>query len=822
MHFFRLRLVAALLFGIIVISVASTYFDVLAHKHTLRSDVARRTQWLAAGLQPQIEQQLMGVMGAKVDWPAMLRTLRSRSDQPSIATFDTDGKLLASTGDDALSWQSLPTGLLKRALKSNREEGAFVRIPDTSAQVALNSGLVRNTGDNSASSTRSWYEDAIPLRNGAQTVAVLLLMTDAEYIHTEGVEVWRRSFLRISAMVILVVVVTLVMVRWFLQKPVVRAADWLRRLRHGEADVEDGASEFGYLVPLAKEVTSLAENLTHARLAAETEARLRDRGEHVWTADRLAVHVSERLGSDRLLVVSNREPYMHVRHGRCRECVVPPSGLVTALEPILQACDGTWVAHGSGSEDALFVDEHDRLRVPPEERRYTLRRVWLSPEEEANYYEGFCNEGLWPLCHIAHTRPIFRATDWSCYKSVNARFAEVLLEEMRGMNHPVVFVQDYHFALLPRMIKQVRPDARVAIFWHIPWPNAETFGICPWQAELINGLLGADLIGFHLQAHCNNFLETVDRVLEARTDWEHFSVRRNGHHSVVRPYPISVAWDEQKSAAEPLLSKEPAVDANEKTLRPAKIENFTTKDDARAMARTSESALTVGSLHRELGIEGKRLLLGVDRLDYTKGIVERLLAIEHLFEKYPWYLEQVVFVQIASPSRTRIPSYVGLRLQVKETVERINRRYALSHWKPIVLIERQCSHGEVERFYQAADLCLVTSLHDGMNLVAKEYVAARNDGDGMLVLSHFTGAARELRDALLVNPYDTEQVSETIHAGLRMSLAERRLRMQRMRQRVKEHNVFRWASEILTDLCAVQIEDELLAVSLNRAHRKLA
>jgi trehalose 6-phosphate synthase len=579
-------------------------------------------------------------------------------------------------------------------------------------------------------------------------------------------------------------------------------------LRHGQAEVEEGASEFGYLVPLAKEVTSLAENLTRAREAAETEARLRDRAEHIWTADRLAVHIGERLGGDRLLAISNREPYMHVRRGRETECIVPPSGLVTALEPILQACNGTWIAHGSGSEDHWFVDEHDRLRVPPDEMRYTLRRVWLDPEEEAGYYEGFCNEGLWPLCHIAHTRPIFRAGDWKCYKSVNSKFCEVLLEEMRGINHPVVFVQDYHFALLPRMIKLARPDARVAIFWHIPWPNAETFAICPWQVELMNGLLGADVIGFHLQAHCNSFLQTVDRVLEARTDWEHFSVRRNGHYSVVRPYPISVAWDEHKAAAQPALSGESAVEVK--------------GEKSGAMAIVSKSASDAGSLHRELGIEGKQLLLGVDRLDYTKGIVERLLAIENLLQKYPEYIEQIVFVQIASPSRTRIQSYAELRVQVEETVERINRLFETPVWKPIILIERQCSHEEVARYYQAADLCLVTSLHDGMNLVAKEYLEARSDGDGVLVLSQFTGAARELKDALLINPYDTEQVSEAIHTGLRMSAAERRLRMQRMRQQVRENNVYRWASLILTDLCAVPIEDELLAASLNRSRRKLA
>ena len=820
MHFFRLRLVAALLLGITLISVASTYFDVLAHKHTLRSDLARRTQWLAAGLQPQIERQLM--MGDKVDWPAMLDALCIHSDQPAMAAFDTYGKILASTGDDTLPWQTLPTGAVERTLTSDKEESAFVMIPEAPGPAGENSGSSSNRRSDSTPPSRLWYENTVPLKDGSRTVAVLLLITDAEYIHAEGIDVWRRSFLRIMAMVVLVVVVTLVMVRWFLQKPVVRAAEWLNRLRHGEAVVGEGANEFGYLVPLAKEVTSLAENLTHARLAAETEARLRDRAEHLWTADRLAVHVSERLGSDRLLVVSNREPYMHMRRGRETECVVPPSGLVTAIEPILQACDGTWIAHGSGSEDALFVDDHDRLRVPPDERRYTLRRVWLNPEDEAGYYEGFCNEGLWPLCHIAHTRPIFRASDWNCYKSVNSRFGEVLLEEMRGMNHPVVFVQDYHFALLPRIIKHTRPDARVAIFWHIPWPNAETFGICPWQAELITGLLGADVIGFQLQAYCNNFLQTVDRVLEARTDWEHFSVRRNGHHSVVRPYPISVAWNEHATAEQPSLSGEPAHDFNEENDRPANIANWTVGKDADSIAFKSKPASGAGSLHRELGIEGKHLLLGVDRLDYTKGIVERLLAIEHLFQMHPGYLEQIVFAQIASPSRTRIPSYAELRVQVKDTVERINRRYETSTWTPIILIERQCSHDEVERYYRAANLCLVTSLHDGMNLVAKEYLAARNDGDGVLVLSRFTGAARELKDALLINPYDTEEVSEAIHTGLRMNPAERSLRMQRMRQQVKENNVYRWASLMLSDICSVQVEDELLEVSLNNSLRKLA
>jgi alpha,alpha-trehalose-phosphate synthase [UDP-forming] len=807
-HFFRLRLVAALLVGITLISVGSTYFDVLAHKHNLRSDLARRTQWFGAGAQPQIEQQM--TVGQPEGLPKLLQRLRQYPDQPSMAVYDTHGELLAATGD-ILPLKNLPANFLKRPLNEGKEAAAFVKAVENQRPAGTNTNAYGNRGGAQPNTTaRLWYEDAIPLHNGQETVGTLVMVADADYIRLEGMQVWRRSFLNIVAMVILVVVVTLLMVRWFLLQPVTRAADWLRRLRQGKAEVGEGAKEFGYLIPLANEVTSLAENLTRARAAAEAEARLREAAEHVWTAHRLAVHVRERLGDGKLFVISNREPYMHIRQGAAVECVVPPSGLVTAMEPILQACDGTWIAHGSGSEDAAFVDADDRLRVPPDEPRYTLRRVWLSEEEESGYYEGFANEGLWPLCHIAHTRPIFRANDWDYYQRVNAKFANVLLEEMRDTDHPVVFIQDYHFALLPQMIKKARPDARVAIFWHVPWPNAEAFGICPWQAELVDGLLGADVIGFHIQSHCNNFLETVDRVLEARTDWEQFSIRRNGHLSLVRPFPISVAWDEH--------TMDNANYAGELQIaigRPVIV-----RDATREQMEHRER--THSQLHRELGIEGKQLMVGVDRMDYTKGIVERLLAIEHLLEEHPWYLENVAFVQIAAPSRTRIPSYAGLRIQVQETVERINRRFQTSGWKPVILIERQCSHEEVGRYYRAADICLVTSLHDGMNLVAKEYLAARQDCDGVLVLSRFAGAAQELRDALLVNPYDVQQVAEAIRTGLEMSPGERRLRMDRMRTQVKEHNVYRWASNVLTDVCAVRIEDEVLAHSPRKQHLKLA
>ena len=460
---------------------------------------------------------------------------------------------------------------------------------------------------------------------------------------------------------------------------------------------------------------------------------------------------------------------MHVRQGRETVCVVPPSGLVTAVEPVLRACDGVWVALGSGSEDKFNVDENDHLRVPPDDPRYTLRRVWLSEEEEAGYYDGFANEGLWPLCHIAHTRPIFRASDWSAYQRVNQKFAQAVLQEMEDSPNPIVFVQDYHFALLPRLVKAARPDARVAIFWHIPWPNPEAFGICPWQAELLEGLLGADLIGFHIPLHCNNFLDTVDHVLESRTDREHMTARRHGHTTTIRPYPVSVDIDPAGTARAP---------------------GGPTRDE----------------LLREFGTKAEALVLGVDRMDYTKGIVERLMAFERMLEEHPYHHERVTMVQVAAPSRTRIPSYIDLRRNVEAMAERINTRFGTASWRPVVLIQRQANHEEVTTWYRAADVCLVTSLHDGMNLVAKEYLAAREDGDGVLVLSKFTGAAVELRDALIVSPYDIDGVAETIHRALEMPAPERRTRMQRMRRQVMEHNVYRWAASVLGDLRELHIE----------------
>jgi trehalose 6-phosphate synthase len=769
MHLFRLRLILALIAGVTVVSVASTYFDVLAHRHALRQDLERRTKWMGISLIPDVQSALE--TGDPSVLPGLAQLLKSGTGSLAVAVYDTHGNLLAGAGPQPVM-QALRRDTITESLAKHSNVDLFGH-----------------------SGRWQWLVETFPIYEGNRVEGTMAVVADAGYINAGDMSLWKRTFWRIVALVILIVAITLGMVRWFLLRPVTQVAERLRRLRlRATTSLEKppelklpelGVWEKSLFRPLAREVETLAESLFAARAAAAAEARLRDAGENLWTAERLAVHIRDWSGSSRIFVVSNREPYMHVRQGWETVCIVPPSGLVTAIEPVLRACDGVWVAAGSGNADAANVDEFDRLRVPPDDPRYTLRRVWLSEEEESQYYDGFANEGLWPLCHIAHTRPIFRAADWECYQRVNARFASALLKEMEGSKTPLVFIQDYHFALLPRLIKQARPDARVAIFWHIPWPNPEAFAICPWQTDMLDGLLGADLIGFHIPMHCNNFLATVDRAFEAHTDREHMTVRRLGHLSAVRPYPVSVAFE--GAAKSSMEFDETALQAD-------------------SGEEIEERAARRKQLLADFGVRAECLALGVDRLDYTKGIVERLLAIEQLLEDHPWHRERLTMVQIAAPSRTRISSYAELTKQVEETVQRINQRFQTVHWRPIVLIDRQCSHEEVTRWYRAADLCLVTSLHDGMNLVAKEYVAARDDEDGVLVLSKFTGAAVELRDALLVNPYDVAGVAEAMHDGLQMSRADRCLRMRRMRRQVMEHNIYRWAAEVLGDLRELRLE----------------
>jgi trehalose 6-phosphate synthase len=447
---------------------------------------------------------------------------------------------------------------------------------------------------------------------------------------------------------------------------------------------------------------------------------------------------------------------------------VPASGMVTAMEPILKACGGLWIASGSGDADKETVDKNDKVNVPPNEDKYTLRRIWLSKEQEDHYYYGFSNEGLWPLCHIAHTRPVFRKEDFDFYMEVNKIFAKAVLEEIKNEEEPFILVQDYHFALLPRLIKQQRPNAKVAIFWHIPWPNPESFGICPWQRELLRGMLGADLIGFHTQYHCNNFLETVNSSLESRVIWENFSVKIGNQFTLVKPFPISVA--------------------------------FTLKDYENGDILKQESA----ELLRQHGINAQYMGIGVDRIDYTKGLIEKFLAIERFLEKYPSYQGKFSFVQIGAPSRSLLKTYSDIINAVEQEADRINWKFKSRNWQPILFLKRHHSHEEILPYYKAANVCMVTSLHDGMNLVAKEFIASRNHNDGVLILSRFAGASQELHGAIVINPYDIEQSADAIKAALEMPVEEQQQKMKQMRRMIMAHNVYAWGANILRTMSSIQ------------------
>jgi alpha,alpha-trehalose-phosphate synthase [UDP-forming] len=746
MRLLSARLIVSLVVGVTLVSLCSSYYQALMLKRGLRKDLQRRAEVLAESLARSVERDLQ--RDAQQALERTVQHFANREHLLGLAVYNSQAQPIAVTADLGTE-MATPPAVLLQALKTNQGADVFLKMGGHSDHIY-----------------------AMPLHNEDEQIGGLAIVHDAGYIHDESLSIWRETFLSALAHVFLIVLITLLIVRWSIAGPIARTAHWMKALRTGRAAAARiKVPDMELFRPLAREVATLAESLNTARTAAALEARLRESSESMWTADRLAVHVRDRLEDGRLFVVSNREPYSHTRQGKSIEVKQPPSGLVTALEPVLYACDGTWVAHGSGDADIETVDRHDRLQVPPDDPHYTLRRVWLTKEEESGYYYGFSNEGLWPLCHIAHTRPIFRANDWKYYQEVNRKFANALLEEMENVTKPLVLVQDYHFALLPRMIKQSRPDARVAIFWHIPWPNPEAFRICPWQAELVDGLLGADLIGFHIQAHCTNFLQTVDRIVESRINWERSCVQRLDHQTSVRPFPISVEFND-----EPVSS--PAGTAYEE----------------RAM------------LLKALGVQAASMGIGVDRIDYTKGILERFLAIERFLEKYPRYQGFFTFVQIGAPSRTHIKRYHDLQAEVEAEAERINWRFQAEQWKPIVLLNQQHSHKEIEPYYRAADLCLVTSLHDGMNLVAKEFVATRQDELGVLILSCFTGAARELQDALQVNPYDIDQTAEAIRAALEMPAEEKQQRMQRMRKLVREHNVYRWAATLIGELCEVRLE----------------
>jgi trehalose-6-phosphate synthase len=749
MRLLSLRLIIALIIGVTAVSLGSSWYQVRTEKDALRLDLERKSETFGESLAANAESYLQNGDGTGLK--SMIERFNNREPLLGIGIYSPDLSSLVVTRNLNLFVPVTPQ-VLKDALTNNRPETVYMR-----------------------SHFKRLYVVAAPLHTRNNVIGGMVVVYDTGYIRAQIFRLWGQAFAHIAGQVLVIVAITLLIVRWSLVGPIARAAQWMKTLRTDRHAAPPPAKDLDFLQPLAKEVAPLAESMRQARAAAAMEARLRNTNESLWTAQRLADHVHTKLRGSNLFVVSNREPYIHSRQGNEITVTVPASGLVTAMEPILCACNGTWIAQGSGNADRDMVDSKDRLQVPPDNPKYTLRRVWLSEEEEEGYYYGFANEGLWPLCHMAHTRPTFRASDWKYYNEVNARFADALVEEIGDEKYPVVLIQDYHFALLPRMIKDRLPHARVAIFWHIPWPNPEAFSICPWQQELLDGLLGADLIGFHVQAHCNNFLATVDRVLEARVDWERFSVRRRNHWSSVLPFPISVDFLEDEN-----------------------------------VAPEGDTAEERSALIAKLGIETTFLGVGVDRMDYTKGILERFLAVESFLERHPRYQEKFTFVQIGAPTRSHIQKYADFHKEVESEANRINERFRRGKWRPIVLLSRQHSHEEVRRYYRVAHLCMVTSLHDGMNLVAKEYVASREDERGVLILSLFTGAARDLRDAIIVNPYDTEATGEAIAQALEMDVSEVADRMERLRKSVKEHNIYWWAGSLIGDLCDLRLGRDAL------------
>jgi trehalose 6-phosphate synthase len=589
-------------------------------------------------------------------------------------------------------------------------------------------------------------------RPAPELLGRLVLVHDLSFIDRRSQDTRRYTIGLIAGLGLVIALITMV----------VAQLSW-RGWVNGVRAIMRGEGLLSPLLP-APELAPFAADLRARLRDLEDEYRRSQGPEAEWTAERLRALLRSQLSGDQVIVVSNREPYIHERSEGGVIVKQPASGLVTAIEPVVRACSGTWIAHGSGSADRDVVDANDRVAVPPGQDGYWLRRIWLTPEEEKGYYYGFANEGMWPLCHVAHVRPVFRESDWEAYRAVNQRFADAVVAEARG-DDPVVLVQDYHFALLPAMIHEQLPQATILTFWHIPWPNPESFGICPWRREILQGMLGSTILGFHTRYHCKNFIETVDRYLEARIEHEHSIIAYREEETLVESYPISIEWPSAEEAA----ARMPVAECRRRVIE-------------------------------RLGLPANACLaVGVDRYDYTKGILERLNAVERLLEKWPDWIGRFVFVQVAAPTRGALDEYRSFQERVQRVTQRINERFGRPGYQPVHLLAQHHEHDAVNELFRAANICVVTSLHDGMNLVCKEFVAARDDLQGVLVLSRFAGAARELAEALIVNPYHVEETADALYRAATMSEGEQRERMASLRSTVREFNVYRWAGRMLAD-----------------------
>jgi len=724
------------IFVVSAIVLGFTYTQVNDERLTLAADLQYRTRLLSDSLKESVEPNF-----ARNSTTTLQRIVDRFTDRERIvglAVFNNRGVPLAASKDLPRRVVENPDFIFS-ALDKGEQAGNFETIEGASRYLFVS-----------------------PLHDGPAIVGAFVTVQDAAYIDTAIAEIWRRNFVRLLIYIIVFSAAIGALIRFALPAVMRRFADTVKSARVEKTGTLPMRGPF-FLRPIASEIAKMHTSLTQARLAASIEAKMRlEKLDSPWTAERLKEFVKSRLKDRKLYVVSNQEPYIHQKTRRGVTCSAVPSGLNTAVNSVLEACDGVWIAHGSGDADRETADPEGKLRVPPHDPRYTLKRVWLSDEEFKGHY-SFSVEAMYPLFLMTYTRPMFRKEDWITYKQVNKKYAETLLVELRDVEQPLILIQDYHFALLPQLIKEQRPDAQVVLFWHVPWPSPEAFSVCPWRKEILKGMLGADIVGFNTQQFCNNFIDTVSKEVESLIDLETFSVTREDHMTHIKTFPISIAFTEDNDE---------------------KIDGGSKGNGAAVL--------------KKLGIGTAYLGVGVDRLDYAKGIPERLRGVEQFLEAHPEYRGELTFLQIASPHREHFKEHQEqYRLLIAAEADRINERLGTKDWKPIVLEAKQYGHVELRALFEAADFCLITSLHDSMNLVAKEYVAARRDALGVLILSQFAGASRDLRDALIVNPHSTEEIGAAIHTALTMSPKEQKRRMNSMRSSVRDYNVYRWAAELI-------------------------
>ncbi len=743
--FLRVAVPLVLLIGLMAVLAAPLAQKIVSDWFI--SDVNLRARLVMSSLQDNLAPIIDTASSKRLK--ATLERIAANERVLALAWCDTQGVMTVQTARWPAGITCPTSPIPVDPTKAQEPHGRIIRNPDNTLHVA-----------------------SFALANEGVVAGTVLVVHDLSYIDRRSFSFQRQAMLFLLLLTIAVIAAT-VFLLWLTTRGLVQSL--ASNLRQSRAT----GKSLGHLKtprelrPVMTEMRRLVRSIERQQGSSETWRAQ-------WNAENLRKFVKSEFDNPEILIVSNREPYIHSRVGRDIRVQFPASGMVSALEPIMRACSGTWIAHGSGNADRDVVDADDHIMVPPSSPNYTLRRIWLSEEEQEGHYIGFSNEGIWPLCHLSFVRPIFRKSDWEMYVKVNQRFADATIAECKTSS-PIILVQDYHFALVPAMIREKIPDAVIITFWHVPWPNAETFGICPWREEIIHGLLGSSIIGFHTNYHVSNFFAAADRYMESHIDRDESYVSVGNHRCRVAAYPISIEWP------------------------PLALSEVAPVEQCRSNIRT------------HLGIPQDAVLaVGVERWDYTKGIPDRMQALERLFELYPEWIGKLVFVQVASPTRGKINSYARLQDETREIVDAINKKYGTRGYKPAILIEEHMEQVDVFRYFRAADFCVVSALHDGMNLVAKEFVATRDDDDGILILSTFAGAARELMEAVIVNPYDIDGMAESFHQALTMPEAERKERMRIMRATIKDNNIYHWAARMLDDARRIRRQqrlfDQVLAI----------